>query len=64
MITTGTANIIYVFDSECPHQYDIRLGCEPHYYLHLWGWACSICGAQCFYPDDLLDWICENEAAM
>ena len=57
--TSNRLTIDYTLDG-CQHDFSVRLGCEPHDYRHLWGWACSKCWQQVFYSD--LDACCEEEA--
>lgn len=57
-ITSSCLTIEYALTA-CQHDFSVRLGCEPHEYKHLWGWACSRCWQQIFYSD--LDACCEEK---
>ena len=53
MTTASANNLTLVIDmvGDCAHEFTVALGCEPHGYAHIWGWACSRCWAQVFYDD-------------
>ena len=57
--STSSNNLTVVLDGSCNHVLSVALGCEPHGYAHLWGWACSLCWQQFLYDD--LDEMCERE---
>lgn len=59
MTFASSTNLTLRFNTGgCQHEFDVPLYCEPHAYSHLWGWACSKCWEQAFYPD--LDSRCEE----
>ena len=52
-VETGSSNatLQVSYDGACAHRFIVPLGCEPHDYRHLWGWACFECWDQAFYSE-------------